>query len=166
MTDEIDKDPITTALSTLYKANEDAEANGEEPEFDLDNLQDIIDVPVTLAKDYEHSMTPDYKQDVMDDYGFIRQSLIISIEEAQRALKDARIVARVAPSPNVFDSISKLLKTISDNTEKLFKLHKEINKASKPEPKPSTTVVEGDVVLASTEDIIRRAREKNGIVDD
>lgn len=101
----------------------------EQEEISLETQQavdEIENLPILLGSEVQNSEAPEYSQDVIDDYSYARKLLIHSIEEAQRSLKEARKLFALTSNPKHGEVIVKLLKVISDNSDKLFKLHTDI----------------------------------------
>lgn len=115
-------------------------------------LEEIAKLPVILGDDIKDSPAPSYAQDVIDDYNYTRKLLILSIEEAQRSLKEARKLFALTSDPKQGEVIVKLLKIISENSDKLFRMHSEIASAQKP--KDDDLGKEKQVIVATTAEVL------------
>ena len=138
-----------------------AEALGLDDDLSLETsleISKIKDYPIVSKDSVENSEQPDYQQHLTDDYIFARNILLASLEEAQRALKDARIMNKEAPCPKSIEATSKLLKTISDINDKLMKLHNDIFDRTAPKKDEGGNHIDatgGNVIVASTDDILK-----------
>lgn len=107
---------------------------------DDDELNDLIEKPcadmtiMSPAERKKELSVPDNKQDMIDDYHYVRDVYVGTIEQGQEVLTGILEMAQQAPNPRAFEVAGQHMKIISDNADKLMKLqkeYKELNAESK-----------------------------------
>ena len=140
---------------------------GEAHDENSQKLREIEDSKIISGKDVAGSEAPDHIQEVVDDYTLAREVIIFTIEEAQRALKQARKDHITTGSPEQGKVIVNLLKIIGENSSKLTYLHDTVTRRAqretpqqKPEdPQKLTNKNNNSVVLLGTTQDVLEALE-------
>jgi len=136
-----------------------------------DGIEGYDLVVYDLPERKEGVSTPEIPQNIDDDYKFARDTLIHLIEQGNAAIAGALQLARLGPNPNFYDVASKLIKAVSENTDKLTQLNKNYKQLTGQQNKNSddnspTTVTNNTVVFNGTlEDLINMGKEKPKIIN-
>jgi hypothetical protein len=118
-------------------------------------IPDVVDPPKkideTVAKEIE------------SDYKYTRKNLYAIIERGQDALECALEAAMESSSPRNYEVVSQLIKSVSDASDKLMELQKNMADLRRDKdliPGPST--VNNSVFLGSTTELAKFLRDLNG----
>jgi hypothetical protein len=117
-------------------------------------VPDVVENPkkidTTLSKEIE------------SDYKYTRKNLYAIIESGQEALESALEAAMEASSPRHYEVVSQLIKSVSDASDKLMELQKNMAELRRDKdliPGPST--VNNSVFFGSTTELAKAIRELN-----
>ena len=68
------------------------------------------------------------KLDILDDYKFAREKIILSIVRASEVLTEAVKETKMSPGPRAIEAAAAIVKNLNECTEKLMILHEKIRK--------------------------------------
>jgi pyruvate/oxaloacetate carboxyltransferase len=142
------------------------------PIDNIDKKQKIADalnknLPITVKDESQQAV--DHLQ---DDYLASRETYKKLIEKGEDAIDTMMELARDSQHPRAFEVLATLLKTQSDNTDKLLELQKRLKNIKEPtkgasQPQQAGTVTNNNVFVGSTTDLQRfiLAQQNNKVID-
>ena len=127
----------------------------------LDTTSETVDVTPVKKKEKPDRLT---KSDVDKDYEYTRGQLYSIIEKGQETLDGVLELAQETNSPRAYEVAGQLIKNVSDATDKLLKLQKEL-KDLNAEDKSSTTNITNNALIVGTTAELQKLI-KQGLLDE
>lgn len=140
---------------------------------DIDkNLAEILNTDViTVSEEKPQSIQPasnatNSDADILDDADYARRNLYNLIEKGNDTIENISDIARESMHPRAFEVLGQLMKTQSDNLDKLLKLQKDKKDLLKKQDAvenaaaPSITVDKA-VFVGSTAELLKRLKNEN-----
>lgn len=130
------------------------------------SLNDTFNVKPEVVEDNEAIIVPDVSPhmkkeeerliQIENDYTYTRKNLYSIIEKGQDALESALIAAQETDEARKYEVVSQLIKSVSDATDKLMELQKNIAKLQEnKKQKMVPTTVNNSVFVGSTSELAK-----------
>jgi len=145
----------------MPKFDESIEKQLDQPDTDSTTDTKIIDAEYTAAEDDSTSsmcVVDDMERqlagirneldrgEAVDDYIYIRNKLKNLMDAGGEALDGALLVAIATDSPRAYEVVGGLIKNLSEATEKMMKLQKDIREIQNSENSGPGNKIPGDVI--------------------
>ena len=127
----------------------------------LDTTSETVDVTPVKKKEKPDRLT---KSDVDKDYEYTRGQLYSIIEKGQETLDGVLELAQETNSPRAYEVAGQLIKNVSDATDKLLKLQKELKDLNAEDKKSTTKITNNALVVGTTAELQKLS--KQGIMDE
>ena len=127
--------------------------------FDVSN--DIVHPEVVEKKIDKIKATAD---DIKKDYDYTRGNLYSIIEKGQEALNGVLELAQETNSPRAYEVAGQLIKNVSDATDKLLKLQKELKDLNAEDKKSTTNITNNALIVGTTAELQKLI--KQGLMDE
>lgn len=103
---------------------------------------------------------------IEDDFDFAQRNLRNAINVGSEAAKECLELAKLNESGKMFEGFSAILKTVSENTNRLLQLHQQKKdflkkEKSQEDSKKENTVINNNVMIATTDQLQRKLLEEN-----
>jgi len=92
------------------------------------------------------------------DTKYVRDNFLQIIETGQNALNQLSSLAKAAENPEVYDSLTKMMKTMAEVNKDLLSIHKEDKLSNKPDSSPQ--VVNNQLFVGTTSDLYHKLKDK------
>jgi hypothetical protein len=102
-----------------------------------------------------HKKEDDRSKEIENDYKYTRRNLYTIIEKGQDALDSALAAAQEADSPRNYEVVSQLIKSVSDASDKLMALQKNMIDIQGERGHRGPTTVNNSVFLGSTAELAK-----------
>ena len=127
----------------------------------LDTTSETIDVTPVKKKEKPDRLT---KSDVDKDYEYTRGQLYSIIEKGQETLDGVLELAQETNSPRAYEVAGQLIKNVSDATDKLLKLQKELKDLNAEDKKGPSHVTNNALIVGTTAELQKLI--KQGLMDE
>ena len=104
------------------------------------------------------------KSDVDKDYEYTRGQLYSIIEKGQETLDGVLELAQETNSPRAYEVAGQLIKNVSDATDKLLKLQKELKDLNAEDKKGPSHVTNNALIVGTTAELQKLI--KKGLMDE
>ena len=111
---------------------------------------DVVKKPDRLTKD-----------DIQKDYEYTRGNLYSIIEKGQEAINGILELAQESEMPRAYEVAGKLIKSVSDATDKLMDLQKKLKDVNEEQQQKGPSTVNNALFVGSTADLTKLL--KNGV---
>jgi len=132
-----------------------------------DGIDDALDTTSeTLEVKPVKKQKPDRltKSDVDKDYEYTRGQLYSIIEKGQETLDGVLELAQETNSPRAYEVAGQLIKNVSDATDKLLKLQKELKDLNAEDKKGPSHVTNNALIVGTTAELQKLI--KKGLMDE
>ena len=132
-----------------------------------DGIDDALDTTSeTLEVKPVKKQKPDRltKSDVDKDYEYTRGQLYSIIEKGQETLDGVLELAQETNSPRAYEVAGQLIKNVSDATDKLLKLQKELKDLNAEDKKSPSHVTNNALIVGTTAELQKLI--KKGLMDE
>ena len=132
-----------------------------------DGINDALDTTSeTLEVKPVKKQKPDRltKSDVDKDYEYTRGQLYSIIEKGQETLDGVLELAQETNSPRAYEVAGQLIKNVSDATDKLLKLQKELKDLNAEDKKGPSHVTNNALIVGTTAELQKLI--KKGLMDE
>lgn len=132
-----------------------------------DGIDDALDTTSeTLEVKPVKKQKPDRltKSDVDKDYEYTRGQLYSIIEKGQETLDGVLELAQETNSPRAYEVAGQLIKNVSDATDKLLKLQKELKDLNAEDKKGPSHVTNNALIVGTTAELQKLI--KQGLMDE
>ena len=132
-----------------------------------DGIDDALDTTSeTLEVKPVKKQKPDRltKSDVDKDYEYTRGQLYSIIEKGQETLDGVLELAQETNSPRTYEVAGQLIKNVSDATDKLLKLQKELKDLNAEDKKGPSHVTNNALIVGTTAELQKLI--KKGLMDE
>jgi len=92
------------------------------------------------------------------DTKYVRDNLIHIIETGQNALSNLSLLAKASEDAEVYNSLTKMMKTMSDVNKDLLAVHKEEKLTNKADSSPK--IVNNQLFVGTTSDLYKKLKDK------
>ena len=116
----------------------------------LDTTSETVDVTPVKKKEKPDRLT---KSDVDKDYEYTRGQLYSIIEKGQETLDGVLELAQETNSPRAYEVAGQLIKNVSDATDKLLKLQKELKDLNAEDKKSTTNITNNALIVGTTAEL-------------
>jgi hypothetical protein len=127
----------------------------------LDTTSETVDVTPVKKKEKPDRLT---KSDVDKDYEYTRGQLYSIIEKGQETLDGVLELAQETNSPRAYEVAGQLIKNVSDATDKLLKLQKELKDLNAEDKKSTTNITNNALIVGTTAELQKLI--KQGLMDE
>ena len=127
----------------------------------LDTTSETVDVTPVKKKEKPDRLT---KSDVDKDYEYTRGQLYSIIEKGQETLDGVLELAQETNSPRAYEVAGQLIKNVSDATDKLLKLQKELKDLNSEDKKSTTNITNNALIVGTTAELQKLI--KQGLMDE
>jgi hypothetical protein len=127
----------------------------------LDTTSETVDVTPVKKKEKPDRLT---KSDVDKDYEYTRGQLYSIIEKGQETLDGVLELAQETNSPRAYEVAGQLIKNVSDATDKLLKLQKELKDLNAEDKKGPSHVTNNALIVGTTAELQKLI--KQGLMDE
>ena len=127
----------------------------------LDTTSETVDVTPVKKKEKPDRLT---KSDVDKDYEYTRGQLYSIIEKGQETLDGVLELAQETNSPRAYEVAGQLIKNVSDATDKLLKLQKELKDLNAEDKKGPSHVTNNALIVGTTAELQKLI--KKGLMDE
>ena len=127
----------------------------------LDTTSETVDVTPVKKKEKPDRLT---KSDVDKDYEYTRGQLYSIIEKGQETLEGVLELAQETNSPRAYEVAGQLIKNVSDATDKLLKLQKELKDLNAEDKKGPSHVTNNALIVGTTAELQKLI--KQGLMDE
>tara|TARA_B100000524_G_scaffold336826_1_gene227054 strand:+ start:965 stop:1384 length:420 start_codon:yes stop_codon:yes gene_type:complete len=127
----------------------------------LDTTSETLDVTPVKKKEKPDRLT---KSDVDKDYEYTRGQLYSIIEKGQETLDGVLELAQETNSPRAYEVAGQLIKNVSDATDKLLKLQKELKDLNAEDKKGPSHVTNNALIVGTTAELQKLI--KQGLMDE
>lgn len=127
----------------------------------LDTTSETLDVTPVKKKEKPDRLT---KSDVDKDYEYTRGQLYSIIEKGQETLDGVLELAQETNSPRAYEVAGQLIKNVSDATDKLLKLQKELKELNAEDKKNTTNITNNALIVGTTAELQKLI--KQGLMDE
>ena len=100
-------------------------------------------------------------EDIKKDYEYTRGNLYSIIEKGQEAINGILELAQESEMPRAYEVAGKLIKNVSDATDKLMDLQKKLKDVNEEEKKGPTSVTNNALFVGSTADLQKMLKKVN-----
>jgi hypothetical protein len=104
------------------------------------------------------------KTDIDRDYEYSRGQLYSIIEKGQETLDGVMELAQETNSPRAYEVAGQLIKNVSDATDKLLKLQKELKELNSEEKSSTTNITNNALIVGTTAELQKLI--KQGLLDE
>jgi hypothetical protein len=104
------------------------------------------------------------KTDIDRDYEYSRGQLYSIIEKGQETLDGVMELAQETNSPRAYEVAGQLIKNVSDATDKLLKLQKELKDLNAEEKSSTTNITNNALIVGTTAELQKLI--KQGLLDE
>jgi predicted transcriptional regulator len=101
-----------------------------EDELNIEKINDVDKLNKEIIKINNNTIN-----DVTDDYGTTRDTLLHAINAGSEALEEILDVAKNTDSPRAYEVFATVMKNLADTSDKLLDLHKKIHSLQEVETK-------------------------------
>jgi hypothetical protein len=129
----------------------------------LDVEASIVPDSAPLAKKKQLRDAID-KTDIDRDYEYSRGQLYSIIEKGQETLDGVMELAQETNSPRAYEVAGQLIKNVSDATDKLLKLQKELKDLNAEEKSSTTNITNNALIVGTTAELQKLI--KQGLLDE
>jgi len=123
-----------------------------------DETRNIVEVPESTSSE----------ADILDDADYARRNLYSLIEKGNDTIENISDIARESMHPRAFEVLGQLMKTQSENLDKLLKLQKDKKDLLKKQdaaagdnPASPSISVDKAVFIGSTAELLKRLKNEN-----
>ena len=102
--------------------------------------------------------------DIKKDYEYTRANLYSLIEQGQEAINGIMELAGESASPRAYEVAGQLIKNVSDATDKLLKLQKELKDLNAEEKSSTTNITNNALIVGTTAELQKLI--KQGLLDE
>ena len=134
----------------------------------MTNLDDAFNVESTIVPAKENvGITPEQKPDrltkgdIEKDYEYTRGNLYSIIEKGQEAINGILELAQDSEMPRAYEVAGKLIKSVSDATDKLMDLQKKLKDVNEETQSKGPNTVNNALFVGSTAELAKLL--KNGV---
>ena len=127
----------------------------------LDTTSETVDVTPVKKKEKPDRLT---KSDVDKDYEYTRGQLYSIIEKGQETLDGVLELVQETNSPRAYEVAGQLIKNVSDATDKLLKLQKELKDLNAEDKKGPSHVTNNALIVGTTAELQKLI--KQGLMDE
>ena len=122
-----------------------------------------VEVDQTEVKEPVGIQKPDRltKGDIEKDYEYTRGNLYSIIEKGQEAINGILELAQDSEMPRAYEVAGKLIKSVSDATDKLMDLQKKVKDVNEDSPQKGPSTVNNALFVGSTAELAKLL--KNGV---
>ena len=117
--------------------------------------------PLTKKKQLRDAID---KTDIDRDYEYSRGQLYSIIEKGQETLDGVMELAQETNSPRAYEVAGQLIKNVSDATDKLLKLQKELKELNSEDKKSTTNITNNALIVGTTAELQKLI--KQGLLDE
>jgi hypothetical protein len=132
------------------------------------NLSAILNTDyITDEKQSDKQVTiiqQDKSNQIQSDAEYARSNLYGLIEKGNETIENISDIARESMHPRAFEVLGQLIKTQSDNLDKLLKLQKDKKELLKTEEQPTTQqniAIDKAVFVGSTADLLKKLKNES-----
>ena len=131
----------------------------------FDELNETFDVAADIVSTSEPVgvKKPDRltKNDIEKDYEYTRGNLYSIIEKGQEAINGILELAQESEMPRAYEVAGKLIKSVSDATDKLMDLQKKLKDVNEEDNRKSPTNVTNALFVGSTAELAKMIKQEN-----
>jgi hypothetical protein len=125
---------------------------------------DYINQPVQITQNNSLTIIQQKEDDqIQSDADYARSNLYGLIEKGNETIENISDIARESMHPRAFEVLGQLIKTQSDNLDKLLKLQKDKKELLKSEEQAAPTNVNVDkaIFVGSTAELLRQLKNES-----
>jgi len=126
---------------------------------------DYIDQPVKITENNSFVIIQqDKSNQIQSDADYARSNLYGLIEKGNETIENISDIAKESMHPRAFEVLGQLIKTQSENLDKLLKLQKDKKELLKTEEQPTTQqniAIDKAVFVGSTADLLKQIKNES-----
>ena len=136
----------------------------------MSNLDETFDIESTIVPSEKVGITPEQKpdrltkSDIDKDYEYTRGNLYSIIEKGQEAINGILELAQDSEMPRAYEVAGRLIKSVSDATDKLMDLQKKLKDVEEETQQKGPSTVNNALFVGSTAELQKLL--KNGLPKD
>ena len=125
-------------------------------------MHDVTDVVVDPTETVGIQKPPRLTQDDIEkDYEYTRGNLYSIIEKGQEAINGILELAQESEMPRAYEVAGQLIKSVSDETDKLMDLQKKLKDVNEEQETKGPTTVNNALFVGSTADLQKLLKGQN-----
>jgi hypothetical protein len=126
---------------------------------------DYINQPVQITQNNSLTIIQQKEEDqIQSDSDYARSNLYGLIEKGNETIENISDIARESMHPRAFEVLGQLIKTQSENLDKLLKLQKdkkELLKTEEQQAAPTNVNVDKAIFVGSTAELLRQLKNES-----
>ena len=131
----------------------------------FEGIEDALDVETTIVPTEKAPLAkPQENAQITKDYEYSRGQFYALIEKGQEAVDGILELAQESDSPRAYEVAGQLIKNVSDATDKLLKLQKELKELNAEEKSSTTNITNNALIVGTTAELQKLI--KQGLLDE